>query len=128
MYWQLESRLRDDGYLTDKNTPPEALQALVQKAEASSATIKDLTDKLVAAKVIGKNDNVSKGLDRLITDKKNADEMVADLTTKLKTATEDNTKLAADLKAAKKTIEERDTALAAAKDENKKLTTANGAA
>ncbi|MGH7222955.1 MAG: hypothetical protein ACRELF_06990, partial [Gemmataceae bacterium] len=126
VYWQLENRLRDGGYLTDKNTSPEALQALLQKAEASAAAVKDLTDKLVAAKVIGNNDDVSKGLDRLITDKKNADDMVADLKTKLLKATEENTKLAGDLKAEKKKTEKLDADLTSAKEENKKLQTANG--
>jgi hypothetical protein len=125
VYWQLENRFRDGGYLTDKNTPPEALQALVQKAEASAAAAKDLTDKLAAAKVIGKDDDVSKGLDRLITDKKKADDTVADLTTKLQKATEENTKLAGDLKTAEKTIKEHDADLTSAKEQNTKLKSAN---
>jgi tetratricopeptide (TPR) repeat protein len=125
-YWQMQNVLRDGKYLTDKNTPPEALQAVVQKADASDAASKDLKEKLVAAKIIGKDDDLSKGLDRLIGEKKKADDAAADLTTKLKAATDENTKLADDLKTAKKTIDQRDAALTAAKEENKKLQSAHG--
>jgi tetratricopeptide (TPR) repeat protein len=121
VYWQLENRLRDGGYLTDKNTPQKALQTLVQKAEASTATIKDVTDKLIAEKIIAAGDDVSKGLGRLIDEKKKADAKADDLMAKLTKATDENTKLAGDLKTAKKTIEERDAALATAKDQNAKL-------
>jgi hypothetical protein len=126
VHWSMEKRLQDGGYLTDKNTPPKALDAAIQKAETSAAAVKELTEKLVTAKVIGKDDDLSKGLDRLLAIKKDSDTKIEDLTKKLEKATDDNTKLADDLKTAKKTIEERETDLAAAKEENKKLQTADG--
>ncbi len=125
VYWRLEERLRGGGYLTDKNTPPEALDALVQKAQTSAAIVKALTDKLIADKIIAKADDVSKGLDRLITAKKDADAKLADLTMKLQKATTENTTLAGKLKTAEKTIESRGTELASAKEQTTKLKIAN---
>ena len=99
-YWQLEKVLRDSGYLTDKNTPAQALQALVQKAQ-ESAPAKELTDQLKAAQ---------KG-------QKDAEAALAELKSKLQKVMVENKELGDKLKAEEKTIAERDAALASAKKE-----------
>lgn len=104
-YWQLENRMREGGYLTDKNTPPEALQALIQKAQGSDATVKELKDKLIAAQ---------KG-------QQDAEAKAAELQKKLQTASAKNTPADGDLKAKEKMLADRDAALAAAKKENENL-------
>jgi hypothetical protein len=126
VYWRLEDRLRDGGYLTEKNTPPEALQALLQTAQSSAAILKDVNDKLVNAKLVAPGDDLSKGVARLIDEKMKAEAAVVELTAKFQKASDENTKLSADLTTAKKTIADRDADLASAKDENAKLKTANG--
>ncbi|HTU19107.1 MAG TPA: hypothetical protein VMG10_13685 [Gemmataceae bacterium] len=126
VYWQLKKTLRKGSYLTDTNSPPEALQTLIQKADKSEKVVKDLSDKLVAAKVLGKDEDVAKGLDRLIADKKTAEDTAADLKTKLDKATDDNTKLDGDLKAEKKKSAKLDADLTSAREDTKKLTAANG--
>lgn len=126
VYWRLEDRLRDGGYLTDKNTSPEALQALLQTAQSSAAILKDVNDKLVNAKLVAPGDDLSKGVTRLIDEKMKAEAAVVDLTAKFQKASDENTKLSAGLTTAKKTIADRDTELASAKNENAKLKTANG--
>ncbi|HTU91954.1 MAG TPA: hypothetical protein VMF69_17865 [Gemmataceae bacterium] len=109
MYWQLENRLREGGYLTDKNTPPEALQALIQKAQGGDAMVKELTEKLMAAQ----------------TSQKEAQTTIADLQKKLQAASAKSAPPDGDLKAKEKMLAERDTALAAAKKENENLKSAN---
>ncbi|MHB1426318.1 MAG: hypothetical protein ACYC3I_24400 [Gemmataceae bacterium] len=126
-YWRLQNRLRDGGYLTDKNTPVDALQALLQKAEASAATAKSFSDKLVAAQVIGKDEDASKGLDRLIAEKKSADAKLADLKAMLQSAQDASAKLNEKLKTAEKTSADREAALTAAKKDQENLKTSNDA-
>jgi hypothetical protein len=123
VYWQLENRLREGGYLTDKNTPSDALQLLVQKADANSGAGKNLTDQLVAAKVLGKDEDVTKGLTRLINEKKAADASLAELKTMLQSAKNENTKLAGDLMKAQKENKDRDAELTQAKEQNAKVKT-----
>src|SRR5579883_3187155 len=123
VYWQMENRLREGGYLTDKNTPEEALQALVQKAGDSAGGVKALTDQLVAQKVIGKEEDVMKGITRLVNEKKAADAKVADLKAMAQAAKDESAKLDGNLKTAEKTIKERDAELSKAKDQTAKLKT-----
>lgn len=125
VYWQLENRLRDGGYLTDKNTPPEALQALVQKADASAAAMKNLTGQLTTAKIIGKDEDVTKGLTRLLNEKKAADANVAQLKTMLQTAKDESAKLDEKVKSIETTIKERDADLTSAKEQNAKQKSEN---
>jgi hypothetical protein len=122
-YWQLENRLREGGYLTDKNTPAEALQALVQKADTGAGASKNVTDQLVAAKILGKDEDVSKGITRLINAKKEAEANLADLKMMLQTAKDENTKLDGKLKTAEKGTKERDADLTKAKEQNASLRT-----
>jgi hypothetical protein len=105
-YWQLEKELRDGGYLTDKTTPSQALQALVQKVQQSTKMAKELQDKITAAQ----------------KDQKEAEAKAADLEKALQNAKQENTKLDGELKAAKKTIEERQADLTSAKEQIGKLT------
>lgn len=127
VYWQLENQLRDKGYLTEKKSPQQALQALMNDAVGNSAILKTVNDKLVKAKLVAEGDDLSKGVDRIISEKKKAEDAVADLTAKLNQATEDNKKLTGDLATAKKNLMDQETALTAAKEENTKLKEANGA-
>jgi hypothetical protein len=124
-YWHLEARLRDGGYLTDDNTPTDALQMLVQKADSSHAMAKSFMEKLIAAKVIGKDEDASKGLDRVLAEKQGSDAKLADLKTMLQNAKNENAQLDGKVKAAEKTATERDTALASAKKEMENLKTSN---
>jgi tetratricopeptide (TPR) repeat protein len=124
-YWQVQDGLRGGGYLTDKNTPPQAVKDLLQKSKTDATTVKNVTDQLVKEKVIAAGGDVSKGVGQLIEGKKKAETAAEESTAKLKKATDDNTKLTADLKEAKKTIEKRDSDLTAAKEQNTKLKTSN---
>ncbi|HEY7329510.1 MAG TPA: hypothetical protein VH592_17865 [Gemmataceae bacterium] len=101
MYWQLEKELRDGGYLTDKNTPSQALQALAKKAQGGGAASKELMDKLAVAEMA----------------QKSAQTKAADLEKQIQKSKEDNTKLADDLKAAKQMIEARQVELKSAQDQ-----------
>jgi hypothetical protein len=123
VYWELENRLRAGGYLIDRNTPEEALQALVQKADASAGGVKALTDQLVAAKVIGKDEGVMKGITRLVDEKKAADAKLADLKAMVQAAKDESAKLDGNLKTAEKTIKERDADLSKTKEQIAKLKT-----
>jgi hypothetical protein len=108
-YWQMQDHLRDGRYLTDKNTPSDALNSLLQTAQTNRETVKGISDKLVKGKIIAEGDDVSKGIDRAIAAKENADKEIADLKTeqekKLKEADEKAAKL-------EKTIKDRDAKLA----------------
>lgn len=101
-YWQLQEGLRGSGYLTDKNTPPQALQALVQNAMTSATKAEDLMDKLAAAK-------------------KDADTKIAELKKMLLTVQGENTKLGDKLKTAEKTIKDDEDKLKTAAAQEKKL-------
>jgi hypothetical protein len=105
MYWQLEKDLRDGGYLTDKNTPSQALQALAEKAKEGGAQAKELTDKLAATQKA----------------QKDAEDKATALEKQVQKVKADNTKLDDDLKTAKKTIEERQSDLTSAKKQMEKL-------
>ncbi|HWG47537.1 MAG TPA: hypothetical protein VN688_32540, partial [Gemmataceae bacterium] len=124
-YWLLESHLRERNYLTDKNTAQDALQDLLKKADASTETLKGVADKFIKEKIITRPEEVAKGADRLIADKKDAEAKVDDLTTKLEKTTKEATDLAGKLKTAEATIKDRDTKLKAAADQELKLKAAN---
>jgi hypothetical protein len=105
-YWRLEKELRDGGYLTDKNTPSQALQALVQKTKGDGgAASKELTDKLAAAQKA----------------QQASEKKATDLEKQIQQSKADNTKLADDLKAAKNTIEERQAEVTVAKKQIEKI-------
>jgi hypothetical protein len=125
VWWQMEDQLRDKGYLTDKKTPQQALAALMVKIEMDSTAIEAVNKKLLAAKLISAGDDLSKGVDRLIDEKKMADAALADLTPKLKTAEGENKKLSGDLATAKKTFADKEASLTTAQGENAKLKSAN---
>jgi hypothetical protein len=118
MYWQLEKELRDGGYLTDKTTPSQALQALVKKAQqGGGAGGKDLTEKLTAAQ---------KG-------QKDAENKVAGLEKQIQSSKAENTKLTSDLKAriddlqaAKKANEEIKTDLTSTREQLERLKSDSG--
>lgn len=103
-YWQLENQLREGGYLTDKNTPAQALQTLVQNAQGG-AKVKELTDQLTAAKK-GQQESTTK---------------LAGVEKELQTAKNRNTQLDGDLKVKEKSLKEQDAALKSAKDQMAKL-------
>ncbi len=125
-YWQLQSYLREGKYLTEKNTPAEALQSLLKKADESTATVEKVAEKLVMEKIIKAGEDPVAGVEGLIKEKKDAETKAADLTTALKKAEDkakdDATKAAAKLKM---TEEDRDTKLKAAGDREQKLKTAH---
>ncbi len=107
LYWQLEKELRDGGYLTEKNTPSQAIQALVEKAKGGSSQeqVKELREKLTAAE----------------QSQKQADAKAAELEKQIEKFKTENTKLAGDLKTAKKAIEERQADLTSAKQQLEKM-------
>jgi hypothetical protein len=107
MYWELEKQLRDGGYLTDKNTPAQAIQALAEKAKSGGPQdqAKDLRDKLTAAE----------------QSQKRAETKAAELEKQIQKSKAENTKLAGDLKAAQKTSEERQADLTSAKQQLEKM-------
>jgi hypothetical protein len=113
-YWALESHLRDGGYLTDRNTPLDAVQDAMKKAEAGSAVVKEAADTLIKDKVITRPEDLPKGLNRLIADKKSAESKVAQLTTELKKSQGESMTVADKLKAAEAAVKERDGLLKAA--------------
>ncbi len=104
-YWQLEKDLREGGYLTDKNTPSQALQALVEKSKGGGTQAKELMDKLTAAQKA----------------QKDAEDKAAGLEKQVQKSKSENTKLASDLKAAQKKMEESQADLTSAKQQFEKL-------
>jgi hypothetical protein len=99
-YWQLEAGLREGGYLTDKNTAPQALNALVQQAQSGGAATKDLADKLIMEKIISRPEDLPKGIDRVLADKKAAEKQSAELGMQLKKAADDYVAMVSKLKKA----------------------------
>ncbi len=124
--WRIEDRLRGEGYLTEKNSPEEAFQKLVSSAQTNAALVKDTNDRLLAAKLIAPGDDLSKGVVRLIDEKKKAEDKADDLAGKLTKAQADGKKLSDDLAAAKKSVASLETDLTSAKEQIAKLKTANG--
>ncbi len=124
-YWQLEASLRDGGYLTDKNTVPQALNALVQQAQSGGAAMKELADKLIMDKVITRPEDLTKGIDRVLAEKKTAEQKSAELDTQLKKAKEDSAAVADKLKTAETTLNDRNTQLKAADARAMKLKATN---
>jgi hypothetical protein len=124
-YWKLQAQLRPK-YLTNKNTPVQAVQTLLKEAGDNAATVEKISTKLVEEKIIKAGEDVPAGVESLIADKKKADANVVDLTTKLKTAEDDAKKEAVKSAAKLKMIEEdRDTKLKAAADRETKLKASN---
>jgi hypothetical protein len=126
LFWRLEERLRGEGYLTEKTTPEEAFQKLVSLAQTNAALVKDTNDQLLAAKLIAPGDDLTKGIGRLIDEKKKADAKAEDLAGKLTTSQAENKKLSEELTVTKKKLSSVETDLASAKDQITKLKTANG--
>lgn len=110
-YWQMENRLREGGYLTDKNTPAEALQALVQKAQGSDTAGKDLKEKLAAAQK-AQQESATK---------------LAGVEKELQTAKTQNTQLDGDLKAKEQTIKRSESDLRTTKEQIARLKSDNDA-
>jgi tetratricopeptide (TPR) repeat protein len=124
-YWMLQKQLRPK-YLTNKNTPVQAVQSLLKEAGDNAATVEKITNKLVEEKVIKVGEDPSAGVEGLIAEKKKADTKVADLMTDLKKAEDEAKKEAAKAAAKLKMIEEdRDTKLKAADAREKQLKTDN---
>jgi hypothetical protein len=116
-YWQLEKELREGGYLTDKNTPWQAIQALVKKAQQGGGAGKELTDKLTAAQKAQKNaEDKAAGLEKQIQSSKAE---IAKLTNDLKARIDE-------LQAAKKAKEEIKADLTSAKQQLEKLKSDSG--
>jgi len=107
VYWQLEKELRDGGYLTDKNTPAQAIQALAEKAKSggSQEQVKELREKLATAE----------------QNQKDSQAKAAELEKQIQKSKAENTKLAGDLKTAQKALEERQADLASAKQQLEKM-------
>jgi hypothetical protein len=124
-YWLLEDRLRDGGYLTDKNTLPQALNSLVQKAQSGDAAVKPLADKLIMEKIISRPEDLAKGIDQVLADKKTAETKSTELAKQLKKATDESAAVAANLNTAKTALTDRDARLKAAADREKKLQSTN---
>jgi hypothetical protein len=124
-YWALESHLREGGYLTDKNTPLDALQDALKKADAGGTVVKAVADKLIMEKVITRPEDMPKGIDRLISEKKAAEDKAAALTTQLKKSKDDATALSSELKMAKDAVKDREDKLKAAGEREMKLKAAN---
>ncbi|HEY7158305.1 MAG TPA: tetratricopeptide repeat protein, partial [Gemmataceae bacterium] len=120
-YWKMQDHLSDGGYLTDKNTAPQALDNLIQTAENSAETVKGISKKLVDAKAIAEGDDISKGIDRALAAKKEAEDKAADLKTQLDKATKDATDLETKLTTAEKTAKDLNEKFTAADDQAKKL-------
>ena len=124
-YWALESHLREGGYLTDKNTPLDALQDALKKADSGGTVVKAVADKLIMEKVISKPEDMAKGIDRLIAEKKEAADKAAELTTQLKKSKDDAMALSTKLKSAEDAIKDREDKLKAASEREMKLKAAN---
>jgi tetratricopeptide (TPR) repeat protein len=116
--WKMQDHLSDGGYLTDKNTAPQALDNLIQTAQNNAATVKGISDKLVTAKAIAQGDDVSKGIDRALTAKKDAEDKAAELKTELEKVTKTVDEQAAKAEKAVKDLNEK---LADADAQAKKL-------
>ncbi len=126
VFWRMEDRLRGEGYLTDKNSPEEAFQKLVSSAQTNAALVKDTNDRLLAAKLIAPGDDLSKGVARLIDEKKKAEDKADDLAGKLAKAQTDGKKLSDDLALARNSLTILKVDLNSAKEQITKLKTANG--
>ncbi len=124
-YWLLESQLREQKYLTEKNTPQEALQSLLKQTDASAKIVASVTEPLIKEKVIASPDEAAKGVADLIAAKKDAETKLDDLKTQLEKSTKETTDLAGKLKTAQDTIKDRDTKLKAAAEQELKLKAAN---
>lgn len=112
-YWQLQDRLRGGGYLTDKNTPSQALDAALKDAKGGGAT---------AAKALA---DAKERMEKLTGEKKAADDKVAELTTQLKKVTDDSAAATTKLKKAEDALKERDALLKTASDSERRLKSAN---
>ncbi len=105
-YWQMEEKLKKGGYLNlaDKKDPVKATDDLVKAAAAggeSGKVLAALADKLTRDKIIDKPEDLDKGVDQLLGDRKEALMKIADQDKKLKASMDKAATLEADLKTSK---------------------------
>jgi hypothetical protein len=115
-YWKVQEELKKAGYLEGaaRKDPAKAVDALVKKAADATADAALLTaaaDKLTQAKVIDKTADLAKGVDQLLTERKQAEAKAADLAKMLKQSKGEAEDLSVRLKTAAKEIEESNTKL-----------------
>jgi tetratricopeptide (TPR) repeat protein len=90
--WKLQERLRSGGYLdvAKSNDPTKAVEVVFAEldgAKTQAAAFQELSKKLITAKFATKPEEAMAGLDKLLTEKKTADEKIAKLEPMLETET-----------------------------------------
>jgi TolA-binding protein len=103
-YWQVQQRLKSGGYLdaAAKKSPVKAVEELVQKAGSGGTGATELANKLIKEKIIAKPEELNEGIDRLVTDRKNATEGMTRLTKEANDAKKEANDAKKDADAAKK--------------------------
>jgi hypothetical protein len=99
-YWQIQERLKKGGYLDAmaRKDPLKAIDELVKKAGSGGEAILVLGDKLVKEKLIEKPEELDKGIDKLLADRKTAADTIAKVKKEADDSVAEAKKTADDLK------------------------------
>lgn len=101
--WQMQERLKKGGYLDAmaKKDPAKALDEVMKRADAGAVAeklVEATAEKLVKDKIIEKPEDLDKGVEQVLKDKKDAEAKVVDLGKMLKTSKSEADELGKKLK------------------------------
>jgi hypothetical protein len=105
-FWQAEEKLKKAGYLgaMAQRDIGKAVEDLIKKSSAGSPQLQAVADKLVKERIIQKPDEVAKGVDQLLADRRQAESRAAELDKGLQASKAEAKQLTAQLQKANDTL------------------------